>query len=642
MLRSAVVTVLRLASAALCTAAAVLIPVWAAAPPAAPPRPNLVVVTLDTVRADRLGAYGHATAATPRLDRLAREGALVERAQAVAPLTLPAHASLFTALYPPAHGVRDNADFILPASATTLAEVLAARGYRTAAVVGAAVLARTQGLAQGFASYDEPGAEPPRAAQGAAPPKAAAASPATATLRPIVERRASEVTDRALAALDRLAPGPFFLWVHYFDAHAAYEPPEPYRTRFKSAPYDGEIAYVDAQIGRLLDALAAKGLGGRTLVAVVGDHGEGLGEHGESTHGVFLYETTLAVPLILRMPGRVAAGARVAGPVSQVDFAPTLLELLGAPPLPLAQGMSIAKALAGGASAAGPAAATARAAAVPAAADPGAPRPLYSETLYAERAYGWAPLFALRLGASKLIDAPRPELFELANDPREQKNLAAGQPALLTERQAELARLREAIGGADPAAESPADAERRAQLEALGYASAGRGAARATGAPHLDPKDGIRFEMAIEEGRAALVSGRPADALARLAPVLEADPGNAAALSLSGVALFATGRRDEGLARLERAVATSGSTFEYRINYGAALYQAGRPSLAVEQFRAALALQPEAPDARYALAAALFAAGDREGALVETRALLAAQPGHAAGKKLLERILAAP
>ncbi|MCU0253035.1 MAG: sulfatase-like hydrolase/transferase, partial [Acidobacteria bacterium] len=201
--------------------------------PASPP--NLLVITLDTVRADRIGAYGHATAATPRLDQLAREGARVERAQAVAPLTLPAHASLFTALYPPTHGVRDNADFALPSSATTLAEVLAARGYRTAAVVGAAVLARTQGLDQGFASYDEPGSEPQ-----------AAASAAGATLRPIVERRASEVTDRALAALDRLAAGtpagPFFLWVHYFDAHAAYEPPEPYRTRFRSALYDGEIA----------------------------------------------------------------------------------------------------------------------------------------------------------------------------------------------------------------------------------------------------------------------------------------------------------------------------------------------------------------------------------------------------------------
>ena len=620
---------------ALC-AVVLLAPAHASAPAPAPP-PHLLVITLDTVRADRLGAYGHAAAATPRLDRLAREGALVERAQAVAPLTLPAHASLFTGLYPPAHGVRDNADFVLPASVTTLAEVLAARGYRTAAVVGAAVLARTQGLDQGFASYDEPGAQS----------EAAAAAPAAATLRPIVERRAAEVTDRALAALDRIAPGPFFLWVHYFDAHAEYAPPEPYRTRFKSAPYDGEIAYVDAQLGRLLDALAAKGLAGRTLVAIVGDHGEGLGEHGESTHGVFLYETTLAVPLLLRLPGRIAAGGRVPGPVSQVDLAPTLLELLGAPPLPRAQGMSFAKALAGGAAAAGPAAATARTTATapattaPAAADPGAPRPLYSETLYAERAYGWAPLFALRLGASKLIDAPRPELFDLASDPREQKNLAAGQASVLAERQAQLAQLREAIGDADPAAASPADTERREQLAALGYV-AGGGGSRPAGGPRLDPKDGIRFEMAIETARGALVGGRPAETITTLAPVLTADPGNAAALSLSGVALFATGRREEGLARLELAVAASGSTFEYRINYGAALYQAGQPSRAVEQFRAAQALQPEAPDARFALAAALFAAGDREAALVEARALLAAQPGHAAGKKLLERILAAP
>ncbi len=271
------------------------------------------------------------------------------------------------------------------------------------------------------------------------------------------------------------------------------------------------------------------------------------------------------------------------------------------------------------------------------------PRPLYSETLYPERAYGWAPLFALRSGASKLIDAPRPELYDLSADPRERKDLAVAEPARLRERQAELARLREALGGADPAAESPSDAERRAQLEALGYA-AGRvtGAARAAGAPPLDPKDGIRLEMAIEDGRQALVAGRPDDALARLAPVLTADPGNAAALSLSGVALFSTGRRDEGLVRLARAVEIAGETFEYRVNYGAALYQARRAAPAAEQYRAALALQPESPDARYGLAAALYAAGDREGALLETRALLAAQPGHAAGKTLLDRILAAP
>ncbi|MCU0224421.1 MAG: sulfatase-like hydrolase/transferase [Acidobacteria bacterium] len=622
-------------------------PALPAPPPAPAPLapPHLLVITLDTVRADRLGAYGHAAAATPRLDRLAREGALVEGAQAVAPLTLPAHASLFTGLYPPAHGVRDNADFVLPASVTTLAEVLAARGYRTAAVVGAAVLARTQGLDQGFASYDEPGMAPAEKPSAAAGKGAAGKSPASATLRPIVERRASEVTDRALAALDRLASskpaGPFFLWVHYFDPHAEYAPPEPYRARFKSSPYDGEIAYVDAQLGRLLDALAAKGLAGRTLIAVVGDHGEGLGEHGESTHGVFLYETTLAVPLLLKLPGTIAAGVRVPGPVSQVDLAPTLLELLGAPPLPRAQGASFAASLGRG----GSVAAGGRAPGAPAAgpATGSAPRPLYSETLYPERVYGWAPLFALRSGASKLIDAPRPELYDLSADPRERKDLAAAEPARLRERQAELARLREALGGADPAAESPSDAERRAQLEALGYAAGrGTGAARAGGAPPLDPKDGIRLEMAIEDGRQALVAGRPDDALARLAPVLNADPGNAAALSLSGVALFSTGRRDEGLARLARAVEIAGETFEYRVNYGAALYQARRAAPAVEQYRAALALQPESSEARYALAAALYAAGDREGALLETRALLAAQPGHAAGKKLQDRILAAP
>jgi len=567
-------------------------------PPVAPaPPPNLLLVTLDTVRADRLGCYGSKAAGTPVLDRLAREGALVERAVAVAPLTLPAHASILTGLYPPSHGVRDNSDFALPGSATTLAEQMAARGYRTAAVVGAAVLSRSQGLDQGFERYDEPAAAPGSAAGGPTP-----------AFRPILERRAAEVTDRALASLEVLAPGPFFLWVHYFDPHAAYEPPEPFRTRFAGRPYDGEVAYTDAEVGRLLAALEAKGIASRTLTAVVADHGEGLGEHGESTHGVFLYETTLRVPLLLRMPGRIAAGTRFDGPVSQVDLAPTLLELLGLPPLPGAQGTSFAAALTRPPE------------------DPVPARGLYSETLYPERAYGWSPLFALTEGNLKLIEAPRPELYDLAADPGERRNLAAARSEELARRRARLAATSAAFSSADGEALRPADAERREQLAALGYVSR---AGRAAGPPRLDPKDGIRHELAIESARAALLAGRPKETLTALAPVLAADPGNAAALNLSGMALFATGERGQGIEHLGRAVASGGEVFEYRRNLGAALLQAGQPAAAIEQFEAALALQPDSADARFALVAArlrlaqqLAAEGKRDAARTEAHRVL--------------------
>jgi len=275
--------------------------------PAGPP--SIVLVSLDTTRADRLGCYGYAGAETPTLDALAAAGVVFEETSSPAPITLPAHASLMTGLGPHRHGVRDNGLHRLPDDLDTLGTILRARGYATAAVVGAAVLDRQYGLDAGFATWDD------RMGGGA--------------LLAIPERDAAAVTDAALAAAADLEP-PFLLFVHYFDPHADYRPPPPFAERFRDRPYDGEIAFVDRELGRLLDGLRAAGALDGAVVSVVADHGESLGEHGERAHGVLLYRSTLRVPWILSAPGRLPAGRRVATFARLTDVMPTLVELAGA------------------------------------------------------------------------------------------------------------------------------------------------------------------------------------------------------------------------------------------------------------------------------------------------------------------------
>ncbi|MBZ5640498.1 MAG: sulfatase-like hydrolase/transferase [Acidobacteriia bacterium] len=555
--------------------------------PAGSPPQSLVLITLDTTRADHLGCYGDLNAATPRLDRLAAEGALAMRAVATAPLTLPSHASILTSLYPPSHGVRDNADFRLPDRETTIAVHLKSRGYRTAAVIGSGVLAATQGLARGFDLYDEPRAKPV----------------ATAGLLYDVaaERTAAEVSDAAIAALPRLAPGPFFLWVHYFDPHVEYRPPSPFRERFATSPYDGEIAYMDAEIGRLIDAMESRGLLARAVVAVVGDHGESLGEHGERTHGLLLYEGTLRVPLIVRYPGTVRAGLKLRGVVSGVDLSPTLLDLMGMPALPRAQGRSFAPALRGGAEA-----------------ERG---PVYSESLYGERAYGWAPLYALREGARKYVEAPEPEIYDLASDPGEARNLAVEAPGDVAAFRDRLAALTSDLRPAAEGAAQVMGEEQRARLLSLGYVSGGSPAAGRKDRP--DPKRLIAQNDAFLEARSLVSAGRLEEARRRLAEVLAADPGNPLALATMGGVLRALGRPAEGLARLEAAAKAGPGVYEIQRNLGSALRDARRPADAAAAYRAAIEIHPSSADAHFGLGEAMNEQGDAAGAVVQYRHALA-------------------
>ena len=409
--------------------------------------PSVLLVTIDTLRADHVGAHGAQEAATPTLDALAARGVLFEQAMAAVPLTLPSHASLLTGQYPPTHGVRHNAIFLLADEAETVAERFSAAGFATGAVVGAAVLDPEFGLAQGFDHYDADLPEERASSAG------------------FFERPARAVTDAALAWLAK-TDGPFFLWVHYYDVHAGYHPPEPFATRFRARPYDGETAYVDEQLGRLLAGLEAGGRLPGTVVAVTSDHGEGLGEHGELSHSYLIYDSVLHVPLIVAGPG-IPGGRRVSGVVANTGLAATLLRLAGLPALARTDVGDLSPLWRD-------------------AAAPSGERFAYAESLAGELDHGWAPIHAIRSDGFHYIRAPRPELFDLRADPRQLANLLpAGQPVRAETVTAGEARIDRLLAGAAELRPVEVDADTRAQIEALGYVVP-KGEAVKNGA---DPKD---------------------------------------------------------------------------------------------------------------------------------------------------------
>ena len=414
------------------------------------PRPTpptgVVVVTLDTTRVDRLSPYGFMNVSLPNIERLAREGVIFDQATSVAPLTLPAHTSLFTGLLPPSHGVRDNADPPLDEAQTTLAEALVARGFRTGAFVGSVVLHPDRGLKQGFEQY--------RGVDDA--------------LGQARQRRADRVVADAVQWLDTIGGSRFFLWAHLYDPHRPYDPPEPYASIYGHNPYVGEIAFADAQIGRLLTALEHRALLDRTIVVVVGDHGESLGERGERDHGIFIYENVLRVPLIVRGPGLTPL--RVAEVVRLTDVMPTILDMLDVPGPPV-EGVSLVDLMRGRRR--------------------GLNLEAYSESLYPER-LGWSPLRGLRDGRFKLIDAPRPELYDLENDPFEEQNIYDTRRALAVAMAARAAVVGKRGGPASQATRAGATLEVQARLAALGYVTSAvtRGTTMPVNLP--DPKDCVR------------------------------------------------------------------------------------------------------------------------------------------------------
>ncbi len=425
--------------------------------PAEPPtalRPlNLVLVTVDTLRFDHLGCYGNSGIATSTLDSIAQRGVLFENAVTHTPLTAPSHASIFTGLYPMGHKVRDTGGFVLDATHPTLATILRQQGWDTAAFVGASVLKRHFGFDQGFAVYDD---EMPKAGSGKLAGEYA-------------ERRAGRVVDRAIRWLDTRASGkPFFLWVHVFDPHSPYDPPSPFREKYRGRLYDGEIAYTDQQLGRLFAAVAKGSAPEQTLIAVLSDHGESLAEHGEYNHGVFLYDSTLRIAFLLAGPG-VPAGPRVKQQARTVDLLPTVLELMGIKAPDGLPGTSLTPAFSGKD--------------VPT-------QYSYAETLFPKINMGWAELRGVRTNRWKYIRAPHPELYDLLQDPGEKANLAGSHPA-----QVQLLEGRfKALIGSDQVEKvrtTMVDQRTMEQLKSLGYLSGASGREYALAGTGIDPKDRV-------------------------------------------------------------------------------------------------------------------------------------------------------
>lgn len=480
-----------MAAERLVLAAALLVSGCGAAPRAS--SPPVVLVTIDTLRADHLPAYGYRAVETPALEALRRDAILFENAYSHCPLTLPSHASLFTGLLPPRHGVRSNVGYRLAATHRTIAAALRERGYATGGFVSSYVLRAATGIAVGFDRYDEVAGAPLRAIGD-------------------VQRPGPETVARATAWLDGVATRPFLLFVHLYEPHSPYAPPEPFRARY-GATYDGEIAAADAALGSLIGALKARGLYDAALVVVTADHGEGLSQHGEEEHGVLLYREALHVPLFVKLPGRERAGERVTTPVGLDQVSATL----GAGP---------------GASLLGP---------LPAG-------PIYAETFYPRLHLGWSELRSLVDARRHYIDGPRPELYDVVADPGETADLAA---------RAEAEPYRARLASIDAGLRAPevATAEEREGLAALGYV--GATVAVDGNAVLPNPRERLRVRERMKPAVALARAGRDAEAAGALGRIVADEPGFFDARVELGAALARLERPADALAQYQAAAALS-------------------------------------------------------------------------------------
>ncbi len=531
----------------------------------AAPAPSLLLITIDTLRADHLGAYGRRSAETPNLDRLASSGLLVENAFTHSPVTLSSHAVLLTGRLPFQTGVRSNSLYRLADAETTMAEMLRGRGYRTAAFVSAAALDNRFGLGQGFEVYDDE-MNPTEGGQL------------------IAERSAGEVVRTALEWLDDVDPSPFFLWVHFFDPHHPYSPPEPFRSRFADSLYEGEIAYTDREIGRLLEAIDLA----NTVVVTTADHGESLGEHGEQTHGIFVYDATLRVPLILAGPG-ISPARMQQGPVGLVDVLPTVLEKLAIERPPKLAGKDVLS--------------------------EGPSDLLYAETYMTRDFYNWSPLRAVRSTRAKFIEAPRSELYDLVADPGETKNL-------VEERQRTARQLSEKLSEFADSEDAKAtsfqpDAKLLSELQSLGYVGGGVPAnARPADERRLpDPKDKIGIVTDLDDAISLFGTKRFEEAAVILREILRVDPTNFLASHYLGETLFELSSPRQAIEAYQQAIEQGNETPYHRFRLGLLYEQLKEYPAGADQFGRAIDLDPDAAREVLKRARDLLQAGEVDGGL---------------------------
>ena len=576
--------------------------------------PNIVLITLDTTRADRMGFLGSRRGLTPHLDKLAKQGIVFTRAYAHVPLTTASHATILTGTYPQYNQVNDFGK-PLAADLPYLPDILHHHGYRTAAFVGSLILDSLDGLAPGFDrgfDFYDAGFRLRRAHEDR---------------YKTVERRAGEVIGHALAWLHSNPQRPFFLWIHLYDAHDPYDPPPPYVQHYAAFPYDGEIAYVDAELGQLFSSLRTQGFYDRALIAVMADHGEAFGEHGERTHGIFLYDETIHVPLLFKLPGEHYAGERISYRAGLVDVMPTILQAAGIGVPRSVQGESLLGTI------------QAQAGGVPA---KESDRPMYAETDYPRRAFGWSPLRALREGKYLYVQAPRQELYDQNGDPKELHNLAGDQPAVAGVLGKNLETFRHHTGAQSDGA-GTMDAESAQKLSALGYVGSNAGAQVPAGtngkAQAADPKDKIEIANQMHAAIMEMEDGHYEEAVPRLQKVLAGDANMPIAQMQLGTAYTRLHDYRQAVPALEKALQLQPDSGMGHYQLGLALFETGDWQGAAPQFEFAVKQAPRWADAHFSLGS-VYARIDRvPEAVEELQTSLQLNPHHYRANLLLGRIL---
>jgi arylsulfatase A-like enzyme/Flp pilus assembly protein TadD len=510
------------------------------------PGANVLLITLDTTRPDRLGAYGYSKALTPEIDRLAREGVLFQNAYSAVPLTLPSHASILTGTYPLFHGVRNNGKYLLVPQAITLAEILKGAGYETAAFVSSFILDSRFGLDQGFDYYGDRMDDP-------------------SSIKNLEsERRAESVYNDFEHWLEDDRSHPFFAWVHFFDPHFPYDPPEPYRSDPQLRdPYDGEIAYMDEYVGKTIRLIEEKGFLNSTVVILAGDHGEAFGEHKENGHTIFCYEENIRVPLIFFGPRCWPRGLTVPDRVGLIDILPTILDFVrisipnfvqGQSVIPLVEGRRVPE------------------------------RNFYFESMYSREVLGCTPLQGLLSGEFKFVRLPRPELYDLPSDRLERNNLFDVRPEQATKMLAALQGLEKKYGGSQWLSARDLSREERRRLESLGYLSA---SGRRDGSSSFDPKDRIEFWNRSQQAGRLLAEKKFAAAENLLLALFEEDPHFNPVIENLGELYFSQKKIRSLMDLFDRALEKNPQSSSLRIVYGRYLVRSGLAEKAVPVLEAA-------------------------------------------------------
>ncbi len=556
--------------------------------------PNIILITIDTTRADRMGFLGSKRGLTPNLDALAKQSVVFTRAYAQVPLTTPSHAALLTGTYPQFNRVQDLGSRLrddLP----YLPDLLHAHGYNTAAFVGAEILnpsSTAPGFERGFDVYD---ADFHRQKPGEDRYKS-------------IERRAEEVANRATGWLSHNRQGPFFIWLHFYDPHDPYDPPEPFKTKYKAAPYDGEIAYTDSVIGSLLDVLQNHGLLQGTVIAVAADHGEAFGEHGEERHGVFLYDETIHVPLLLKLPAGHFAGKRVEERVALADIAPSLLEVAGIAAPAAMQAPSLFRfidasksdgaKIGSGQAAAPSSAATSKAGDAMRLKDP----PIYSETNYGHRTFGWAELRSLRTGKYLYVQAPRRELYDESIDPKALKNLADSSKAVAGTLNNLLDDFERGTRGAK-VQQTKLDPAQEEKLRALGYLAADASSVNSDKTSAIDPKDKIEIANRFHRALVEMEEDRYNEAIADLRALVRLEPQMGSAYLELGRDLLRAKKYEDALPILRLAAEKMPDSGMAHYELGLLLAKTGDREAAVREMQAAIVCTPNSALMHFDLAA---------------------------------------